>query len=105
LVFFVAGNADEGAEIVVATPFREAGFEGDVAEHEGEEHDAPEDGDEMVVAAVAACLAEAVEQGGVGDGSQEASDRSERGAVVEGVPGEEGLDVAEVHGELSLEKV
>jgi hypothetical protein len=55
----------------------------------------------MVIAAVAASLTETVQQRGVGDGSEETLQRGKRRAVIEGVLGEQGLAVGELHSGIS----
>jgi hypothetical protein len=97
LILLVSGDADEHAEVVVAAQLGEASLEVDVAEGDGEQDDAPQDRHGVVIAAVAAGLAEAVEQGGIGDGGEEAFEGGERRAVLEGVPGKEGLAEGGLH--------
>jgi hypothetical protein len=82
------GDADKSALVIVASRFRQASLEMNVAQYDGEQHHAPRNTDRMIVATVATCLAQTVEQGGVGDGGEQAFDGAQGRAVFEGVLGE-----------------
>src|SRR5207245_3125068 len=62
-----------------------------VAQGAPQDDDAPEDGDGVVVPPLASGASEGVEELGVGERLEESPDGAERGAVLELVPGEQGL--------------
>jgi hypothetical protein len=82
-------DADEGGEGIVASEFTEAGFDGDVAQDDGEEKGPPEDGDGIVIATVSTMIAKGLEQFVIGDGLEGFADVGESGVVFEAIPGEE----------------
>ena len=82
-------DADQPAESFVASQFVEHGLGGEVPQGDPQDDDAPEHGDGVLVASLAACDAERLEQLAVGQGGEEILDGLERGAVFESVPGEE----------------
>src|SRR5262249_37271255 len=90
-------HADEAAQAVVAAELGEHGLGGDVAEGDAQDHDAPEEVDGVVVAPLAAGLAERVEELGIGEGGEQILDGLERGAVFERLPIEQRLGGVEDH--------
>ena len=93
----IVGNVLDGAEAEEAVPgrvavqFGDAGGEGGVTQGDGEDNGAPQDIDGEVVASLAACVAEAIEESLVGEDFEEEFEGGELGVVVEFGPGEAGV--------------
>src|SRR5437870_10092762 len=85
----LGGDTEQAAQRGVAVQFGQAVLEGVMAKQDGQEHDVPQTLDGVVVAAVAAGGAEAVEEGLVRDGLEGVAEGGQGGAVVELPPGEE----------------
>ena len=95
-------DADQAAEPVIATQLVEDGLGGDVTQDDAEDDHAPEHGDRIVVASLAASVAERIEELGVRQGGEQILDGLQGGAVLEAIPGEEGLGcVNDHHGSLT----
>lgn len=87
-------------ERFVAFEFGQTGLGMRMPEGDGQDDDAPQDVDGVVVAAFAAGAAERFEQGAIGEGGQQVADGLERGAVFEAVPGEQGLGLGNDQGDV-----
>jgi hypothetical protein len=85
-----------------ATAPAQASVERDMAQGDGQQHDAPQALDGEVVAALAAGGGQAVAELLMGDAAEEVAQGSQGGAVVEAGPGEEGLGGVDVHGAAPL---
>ena len=64
----------------------------------GEQHDTPENGEGIVVASVAACLLQAVQEFPVGKGFEKLAKGLKRGTIFELPPGEKRVRRVDVHG-------
>jgi hypothetical protein len=90
-------DADEAAEALIAAQLGQHGLGGDVAEGDAQDDDTPEDVHGVVVAALAAGLAERVEELGIGRGGEQILDGLQRGAVLERLPIEQRLGGVKDH--------
>ena len=81
----------------MALQFFQAGGDADMAEEDGEQQDAPEDRDGIVVAAATAMESETLEELGIGYGSEEGADGDAGGIVFEAIPGEERFGDGDEH--------
>jgi hypothetical protein len=90
-------DTDEPSQRRIAAHLLEAGFMRRVPEQVGQQDDAPERGDGLIITSPTARGAECLEDGGVGDRLEGASDRTEGGAVLEFVPSEQGLGHRDPH--------
>ena len=84
--------------------FSQASVEGSMPQGDGQQDDAPETFDGVVIAAVAAGSVEASEQLLIGDGAEEVADGDEGGAIVEAAPSEQWLCGVDVHVEPPVKK-
>jgi hypothetical protein len=75
-----------------------------MAQKDGQQQDAPQNADGIVVASFGAIPAKTFEEVGIGDGFEELTNGGECGAVVEAIPGEQRLGDGDAHGEISLRK-
>jgi hypothetical protein len=73
----------------LASQLVEDGLGGDVTQGGSEDDDAPEDGDRIVVASLAASVAKRLEELAIGQGGEEILDGLQGGTVFEFIPGEE----------------
>src|SRR5262249_30254959 len=94
----LAGDADQPAQRGVTVQLRQAVLDGVVAEQDGQKDDGPEARDGVVVAALAAGGAEAVEQLLVGDGLEGVAEGGEGRAVFHRAKGGEGVGGVDEHG-------
>src|SRR4051812_12630936 len=82
----------------ITTDLAEASVIGGVAQHRGQDRDAPEDRDGEVVAAAAPRSAEALQDRGVRDGLEASTQDRQRRGVFECGPGEQRLSGTDPHG-------
>jgi hypothetical protein len=82
----------------MAVEFGQTGLEGGVAEGDGEEEDAPESLDGIVVASTAAGPTQTLQEGCVGQGLEKFGEGGEVGMVVEPGPGKQGIGDVQLHG-------
>src|SRR5262249_51546749 len=94
----LGGDADEAAQRRGAGQLGQAVVEAAGGQGEGQDDDGPQAVDGVVVAAVAAGGAEAVEQGLVGEGAEQVAEGDQGGAVLELAPGEERFGGVDEHG-------
>jgi hypothetical protein len=98
-------DADEESEGRISAEFFEASVHGVVAEEDGQEEDAPKNGDGAVIATFAAMLVEGIEEFGVGNCFQGGFDDLKGGGIFDAVPGEKGFGVGNNHVDLALVRV
>src|SRR5262249_5678317 len=96
------GDADQPAQRGVAVQLGQASMKGRVPQGDGQQHDAPQHGDGIIIAALAAGGAEAVEQGLVGNGVEEVAEGLQGGAILQLAPGEQRRGGVNLHGGISL---